>query len=355
MWISLPRPLIILLFPRNNLLSIQFITFPAVNFCNVLLYYTGLAASTELWTWAHFSRRPPNRHWCGAAGSRPFPSKNQINRTDASGLDQPSGRALKGSPSVAPGQSPLSHPSLDHYDLLLEPHLRQGLKNRAWPFSPVRHVSGRPLAMRKPSTAHRSRRAPPLKDSDYDHEINLVDHAAEAVTPQALSPEPGQQPEQPTDQRPASSTPSQPQPEEAAEQDLEAAQGSGEGPSSSQRAPAQHSPPRRSTSGTSSKGSKQASNKAASHESLAGNAALPELQLTGEHLHGRTRATARGRDPILSDTQQSLRRSLGHNVPIQMRTAHNAASQHPRPPSTSYTRMKEGACSVGFPCSPPRL
>ncbi len=30
-------------------------------------------------------------------------------------------------------------------------------------------------------TPHSSRRAPPLKDSDYDHEIDLVDHADEAV------------------------------------------------------------------------------------------------------------------------------------------------------------------------------
>ncbi|KAJ4422495.1 hypothetical protein N0V82_002829 [Gnomoniopsis sp. IMI 355080] len=43
--------------------------------------------------------------------------------------------------------------------------------------------------MRKISTARTSRRAPGLKDSDYDHEIALVDHAAEAVTPQRLSPE----------------------------------------------------------------------------------------------------------------------------------------------------------------------
>lgn len=43
--------------------------------------------------------------------------------------------------------------------------------------------------MRKISAARTSRRAPGLKDSDYDHEIALVDHAAEAVTPQTLSPE----------------------------------------------------------------------------------------------------------------------------------------------------------------------
>lgn len=44
--------------------------------------------------------------------------------------------------------------------------------------------------MRKISTARSSRRAPPLKESDYDHEINLVDHAAETVTPQTVTPEP---------------------------------------------------------------------------------------------------------------------------------------------------------------------
>ncbi|KAK7737888.1 hypothetical protein SLS53_006266 [Cytospora paraplurivora] len=44
--------------------------------------------------------------------------------------------------------------------------------------------------MRKHSTVRRSRRAPPLKASDYDHEIGLVDHAAEAATPQAISPQP---------------------------------------------------------------------------------------------------------------------------------------------------------------------
>lgn len=44
--------------------------------------------------------------------------------------------------------------------------------------------------MRKISTARSSRRAPPLKDSDYDHEIALVDHAAEAVTPHPITPEP---------------------------------------------------------------------------------------------------------------------------------------------------------------------
>lgn len=43
--------------------------------------------------------------------------------------------------------------------------------------------------MRKISKARSSRRAPALKDSDYDHEINLVDHVAEAetVTPHQLS------------------------------------------------------------------------------------------------------------------------------------------------------------------------
>lgn len=43
--------------------------------------------------------------------------------------------------------------------------------------------------MRKISTARTSRRAPGLKDSDYDHEIALVDHAAQATAPQALSPD----------------------------------------------------------------------------------------------------------------------------------------------------------------------
>lgn len=42
--------------------------------------------------------------------------------------------------------------------------------------------------MRKISTARSSRRAPGLKDSDYDHEIALVDHAAEAVNSQQPSP-----------------------------------------------------------------------------------------------------------------------------------------------------------------------
>lgn len=43
--------------------------------------------------------------------------------------------------------------------------------------------------MRKISAARTSRRAPGLKDSDYDHEIALVDHAGEPVTPQTTSPE----------------------------------------------------------------------------------------------------------------------------------------------------------------------
>lgn len=43
--------------------------------------------------------------------------------------------------------------------------------------------------MRKISNARSSRRAPGLKDTDYDHEIALVDNAAEAPTPQPLSPE----------------------------------------------------------------------------------------------------------------------------------------------------------------------
>lgn len=47
--------------------------------------------------------------------------------------------------------------------------------------------------MRKISTARSSRRAPTLKDSDYDHEIALVDHAAETVSPKPLSPEPPDQ------------------------------------------------------------------------------------------------------------------------------------------------------------------
>lgn len=57
-----------------------------------------------------------------------------------------------------------------------------------------RHVRRAHPAMRKISTARSSRRAPPLKDSDYDHEINLVDHAAEAANPQAITPEPPLEP-----------------------------------------------------------------------------------------------------------------------------------------------------------------
>lgn len=150
--------------------------------------------------------------------------------------------------------------------------------------------------MRKPSTAHRSRRAPPLKDSDYDHEINLVDHAAEAVTPQALSPEPGQQPEQPGDQQPAPTIHPQPQSESESATEQEQAPDSGEGPSSPQRAPARKRPLRRSTSSVSasSRRSKTASKKATSQESLAANAALPQLEVTGETLHGSTRASTRG-------------------------------------------------------------
>lgn len=157
--------------------------------------------------------------------------------------------------------------------------------------------------MRKPSTAHRSRRAPPLKDSDYDHEINLVDHAAEAVTPQALSPEPGQQPEQPeqpADQWPASIIQSRPQSEAAAEQaqDQQPAPDSGEGPSSLHEAPTRNRSPRRSTSGTSatSRRSKEASKKAASQESLAGHAAVPQFQLTGENLQKSMRISAHEKD-----------------------------------------------------------
>ncbi|CAN8106257.1 unnamed protein product [Discula destructiva] len=56
--------------------------------------------------------------------------------------------------------------------------------------------------MRKIPTARTSRRAPGLKDSDYDHEIALVDHAAEAVTPQQLSPDLPAQTEQ-TDHAPS--------------------------------------------------------------------------------------------------------------------------------------------------------
>ncbi|KAK2616061.1 hypothetical protein N8I77_002772 [Diaporthe amygdali] len=127
--------------------------------------------------------------------------------------------------------------------------------------------------MLRPSSAHRSRRAPPLKDSDYDHEINLVDHAAEAVTPQALSPEPGQQPEQQAEQqtRPTSTTPqSESEPEPRA------------GPSSTQKARPRSRSPRHSTSSVSaiSRNSKTVSKKSTSRESLAGKAAVPQLELT---------------------------------------------------------------------------
>lgn len=78
--------------------------------------------------------------------------------------------------------------------------LPQGLRCRPSAFPSSRscyHVRGADLAMRKHSTARSSRRAPALKDSDYDHEINLIDHAAEAVlaepqppsTAAALSPQ----------------------------------------------------------------------------------------------------------------------------------------------------------------------
>lgn len=152
--------------------------------------------------------------------------------------------------------------------------------------------------MRKPSTAHRSRRAPPLKDSDYDHEINLVDHAAEAVTPQALSPEPGQQPDQPADQQLTSQTHPQPQPGQATNEEQEPGPEPepGEGPSSSQRASARNRSTRRSLSSASatSRRSKGASKKAASQESLAVNVALPQVEVTGENLRGPTRSITRG-------------------------------------------------------------
>lgn len=179
--------------------------------------------------------------------------------------------------------------------------------------------------MRKPSTAHRSRRAPPLKDSDYDHEISLVDHAAEVVTPQALSPRPGQQPEQPqqpTEQRPTSTIRSQPQSDAAAEQEQEPAPDSGEGPSSSQRAPARNSSPRRSASGASAtcRRSKGTSKKAASQESLAGNAALPQLEITGEHLHRWTRISACGKEPQLTDSRTyATRRATTHPTRCEWR------------------------------------
>lgn len=50
--------------------------------------------------------------------------------------------------------------------------------------------------MRKIPTARSSRRAPGLKDSDYDHEIALVDHAAEAVGVQPQSQDLAAQSEQ---------------------------------------------------------------------------------------------------------------------------------------------------------------
>lgn len=61
--------------------------------------------------------------------------------------------------------------------------------------------------MRKISSARTSRRAPGLKDSDYDHEIALVDHAAEAATPQRSSPEPSAQPDETGHALSASQTP----------------------------------------------------------------------------------------------------------------------------------------------------
>lgn len=52
--------------------------------------------------------------------------------------------------------------------------------------------------MRKISTARSSRRAPPLKDTDYDHEINLVDHITEldAPSPEPLIPQTTSAPEE---------------------------------------------------------------------------------------------------------------------------------------------------------------
>lgn len=191
--------------------------------------------------------------------------------------------------------------------------------------------------MRKPSTAHRSRRAPPLKDSDYDHEINLVDHAAEAVTPQALSPEPGQQPEQPADQQPAPTIQPQPAPEPAPEQEqpLEGEPDSGEGPSSSQKGAARNRSLRHSTSSASarSRPSKEASKKSASQESLTGDAAVPQLEVTGENnLHRSARTVARRETSQISDRQQNPHHWMGRGSPDQMQTAPIAARQPPRHP-----------------------
>ncbi|KUI58417.1 Meiotically up-regulated gene 65 protein [Cytospora mali] len=119
--------------------------------------------------------------------------------------------------------------------------------------------------MRKHSTVRRSRRALPLKDSDYDHEIALVDHAAETPTPQAVTPQ-----QTDTTSLAESEPESRPQPE--AEQRPS---------SSSLRAPSGTHSPRRSTtsSSTESRKSSKSSRKSRSRGSSPGEAGIPTVHV----------------------------------------------------------------------------
>lgn len=125
--------------------------------------------------------------------------------------------------------------------------------------------------MRKHSRARRSRRALPLKDSDYDHEIALVDHVAGTPTPPAISPQ--------QTNTTSLQTVSQSGPEAEAEPRPS---------SSSRRAPSGTHTPRRSTTSTSteskkSKKSNKSSSRSRSRGRSPGKAVIPTVQVNREH------------------------------------------------------------------------
>lgn len=139
--------------------------------------------------------------------------------------------------------------------------------------------------MRKISAARTSRRAPGLKDSDYDHEIALVDHAAEAVTPQAISPEiPAQ-----TDRTGHDHTPDRPANPDQTISKVNTPVSTGPTAQSGPSSPhAERSVPRSTTSASDtstsvrSTKSKGSSNRSTNRRGSGGQADIPRVEIEGE-------------------------------------------------------------------------
>lgn len=227
--------------------------------------------------------------------------------------------------------------------------------------------------MRKISTARSSRRAPPLKDSDYDHEISLVDHVAEAVTPQRITPESAAEPtaepaasEHLEDPEHVLSPRSTTEPGQhlskyttAVESPAPGTPAPQAGPSTSTKdpSPSRSATSRRSTSSSGdstgkSKKLENASKWSSLRRASRDRVAVPKIAVNGEHVIASS--LRRTVDPkFFSNNHQSQLR-LEMDATLHRTETLAVLETPPKPPSTSCTKTKEAASYVVSLCFLPR-